>query len=69
MRGLGASLFADSVQKWERTSPRRAEEDTAVRCDFCGSHTARWHHPAHHGHGWKACLECHRAGVAQPLRA
>ena len=69
MRGLGASLFADSVQQWERTAPRRGEKDKAARCDFCRSAAARWHHPAQQGgDGWKACLECHLAILADDRR-
>jgi hypothetical protein len=68
MRELGAALFADSVHRWGRSSPRPSEH-TAVRCDFCESPTAQWRYPVHQGHGWKACQGCHTAIVADDREA
>jgi hypothetical protein len=68
MRGLGAALFADSVHRRGRSSSRPADE-TADRCDFCESATARWRYPTHEGPTWKACDDCHRAIMADDREA
>ena len=44
-------------------------EHTFVRCEFCGSPTARWHYPALEGHGWRACERCHKAIQADDREA
>jgi hypothetical protein len=68
MRGLGATLFADSIHRRGHGS-RRPSGDAADRCDFCESPTARWRHPTRQGQGWKACDACHAAIVADDREA
>jgi hypothetical protein len=65
---LGSALVGSSPHLWD---PNRQERrgHTVVRCDFCGSATARWHYSASDGHSWRACQTCHRTIEADDREA
>jgi hypothetical protein len=65
---LGAALVGSSPHLWD---PSRQERNRhpVVRCDFCGSATARWHYSVTEGHDWRACQACHKTIEADDREA
>ena len=65
---LGAALVGSSPHLWDPSRQERRGHPV-VRCDFCGSATARWHYSVSDGRGWRACQTCHRTIEADDREA